>query len=228
MKLASTNRRKARAFTLIEMIGVLAVIAILAAVLIPKVFEAINNSRINNAAMACNAIKTGIADHYAKYGSIACDGTTATPTVLTVPVAGYNNYDTVLLKEQLIDKLFATKLGDGTSGTTTGTRIVLLPAPAAIGGAVTAADPPAAASDASFALDGNATTTDTISGSIVAVAMITGVTLQDARSLNNIIDGTAPNMGEGATAGTDIAGRVKYAGITPGTTGTVYVYLTHR
>ena len=39
------------AFTLIEMIGVLAVIAILAAVLIPKVSEAINNSLINNAAI---------------------------------------------------------------------------------------------------------------------------------------------------------------------------------
>jgi prepilin-type N-terminal cleavage/methylation domain-containing protein len=216
-----------KGFTLIEMIGVLAVIAILAAVLIPKVFEAINNARINNAAMACNSIKTGIADHYAKYGSIACDGTMTPPTVLAAPVAGYNNFDGILLKEQLIDKLFATRVGDGTSGTAAGTRIVLLPAPAAVGGNPTAPATPAAAADAYFSLDGSGP--NTISGSIVAVALITGVTLEDARALNKIIDGSAQNMGEPtATPGTDLAGRVKYAGITPGTTGTVYVYLTHR
>jgi len=213
-----------KGFTLIEMIGVLAVIAILAAVLIPKVFEAINNSRINNAAMACNAVKTGIADHYAKYGSIACDGTTATPTVLTVPVAGYNNFDGILLREQLIDKLFATRLGDGTSGTVAGTRIVLLPPPAAAGGTVTAATVPAAAADAYFDLSGSGT--NTISGSTVAVALVTGVTLEDARALNKIIDGTAPAMGESA-AGQDLAGRVKY-NFGANATATVYVYLTHR
>lgn len=62
----SKHRVKASGFTLIEMIGVLAVIAILAAVLIPKVFEAISNSRVNNTAMSCNTVKTAVADHYAK------------------------------------------------------------------------------------------------------------------------------------------------------------------
>jgi prepilin-type N-terminal cleavage/methylation domain-containing protein len=229
MKLYSqpTNRvgnRQNKGFTLIEMIGVLAVIAILAAVLIPKVFEAINNARINNAAMACNSIKTGVADHYAKYGSIACDGTATPATPLTVAATGYNNYDGVLLREQLIDKLFATRLGDGTSGTTTGTRIVLLPPPAAPGGTVTAATTPTAAADAYFDLSGSGT--NTISGSAVAVALITGVTLEDARALNRIIDGTAAPMGEG-TAGQDLAGRVKYD-FQGAATATVYVYLTHR
>jgi prepilin-type N-terminal cleavage/methylation domain-containing protein len=46
MKLKTkTNNNKG--FTLIEMIGVLAVIAILAALLIPKVFQAITEARIN-------------------------------------------------------------------------------------------------------------------------------------------------------------------------------------
>src|SRR5690242_19958807 len=115
MKVYSAKINRARkgaqqGFTLIEMIGVLAVIAILAAVLIPKVFEAINNARVNNAAMSYNTVKTAIADHYAKFGSIAVDGSTATPTVLTPPIP---QFDQVLVKEQFLDKPFATKIGDG-------------------------------------------------------------------------------------------------------------------
>src|SRR6266436_5964276 len=88
----SKNQKRLGAFTLIEMIGVLAVIAILAAVLIPKVFEAINNSRINNASMSCDTVKTAIADHYAKYGSLNVDGSVTPPTVITntLPLTTYD------------------------------------------------------------------------------------------------------------------------------------------
>src|SRR3989442_1205450 len=74
--------RRSVAFTLIEMIGVLAVIAILAALLIPKIFEAINNARISNALVSYNTVKTACMDHYAKYGGInntANRGTSAVP-----------------------------------------------------------------------------------------------------------------------------------------------------
>jgi len=84
-KINRAARRRKQGFTLIEMIGVLAVIAILAAVLIPKVFEAINNSRINNSAMTCNTAKTALVDHYAKFGSIPVDGTATPPTALSMP-----------------------------------------------------------------------------------------------------------------------------------------------
>ena len=70
MKIISNQRKSSQAFTLIEMIGVLAVIAILASMLIPKIFEAINNSKINNAAVSYNTVKTALADHYAKWGSL--------------------------------------------------------------------------------------------------------------------------------------------------------------
>src|SRR5678809_499256 len=89
-------------FTLIEMIGVLAVIAILAAVLIPKVFEAINNARVNNAAMTINSAKTACVDHYAKYGSFPVDGSSGTPVAIAAP----NDpllFDLVLVKEGLMD-----------------------------------------------------------------------------------------------------------------------------
>src|SRR5437867_2204449 len=107
-----TNRagsRRNQGFTLIEMIGVLAVIAILAAVLVPKVFEAINNSRINNTAMSCQTVKTAIIDHFAKFGSLAA-GVTTPPVAITAPT---NNYDGYLLQEAFLDKPFAVKIGDG-------------------------------------------------------------------------------------------------------------------
>src|SRR5688500_1356317 len=97
-------KKKASGFTLIEMIGVLAVIAILAALLIPKIFEAINNARINNAAINVQTVKTAIADHYAKFGSLASSNgvpITAIPSV---------DYDVVLLQEGFTDKPFSTKL----------------------------------------------------------------------------------------------------------------------
>src|SRR2546423_15109243 len=106
---SALNRRN-QGFTLIEMIGVLAVIAILAAVLIPKVFEAINNSRINNGSMTYNTVKTAIADHYAKFGAIPIDGSSGTPTVITLPNEAF---DVTLLKEAFLDKPFSVKIGDG-------------------------------------------------------------------------------------------------------------------
>src|SRR5436190_1721490 len=106
---ADTARRNA--FTLIEMIGVLAVIAILAAVLVPKVFQAINDSRINNTALSCQTIKTAIIDHYSKFGSLNA-GFAIPPTVISTPT---NNFDKILLAEALVDKPFAVKIGDATA-----------------------------------------------------------------------------------------------------------------
>ncbi len=129
--------RRSVAFTLIEMIGVLAVIAILAALLIPKIFEAINNARISNALVSYNTVKTACMDHYAKYGGI---NSTTNGAVLGVPI---NNYDNLLLSESFLDKPFLVKVGtnsfvqvvtassspydlagNGVYGTTNGTYVV--------------------------------------------------------------------------------------------------------
>jgi prepilin-type N-terminal cleavage/methylation domain-containing protein len=139
MKLEKSALRKngAKAFTLIEMIGVLAVIAILAALLIPKIFEAINNARVNNALVSYNTIKAATADHYAKYGGIILSSNGVALGSTT------NNYDLQLLYEGFIDKPFITKIGttswvqvasasvsqydldgDGTYETTNGTYVV--------------------------------------------------------------------------------------------------------
>src|SRR2546422_721572 len=95
MKISLNQKSARKGFTLIEMIGVLAVITILASLLIPKIFEAINNVRISNAALSYNSIKTATADHYAKFG--------------TLPIANF--FDRLLVTEGFADKNFSVKIG---------------------------------------------------------------------------------------------------------------------
>src|SRR5256885_6291884 len=100
MKVTNNQRKFTRGFTLIEMIGVLAVIAILASILTPKIFEAINSARINNTVKSYNAIKTAVMDHYGKYGALNFNGSTQAPAVAAELAA----YDTgILLPEAMID-----------------------------------------------------------------------------------------------------------------------------
>src|SRR5436189_5435039 len=100
--ISQQSRKSSQAFTLIEMIGGLAVSAILASMLVPKIFEAINSARINNTVQSYNAIKTAAMDHYGKYGAINILGTTGAAFVAGSAQA--TNYDgAVLLPESLID-----------------------------------------------------------------------------------------------------------------------------
>jgi len=224
MKLDSnTISRKRAAFTLIEMIGVLAVIAILAAVLIPKVFEAINNSRINNAAMSVQTVKTAMADHYAKAGSFAAQATIY-GTNIPVTLPKYN-YDQVLMGESFLDKAFATRIGNGVLGTggQAGTRVEALDVGPSPGLNWQLGTTPGATDATGFALAGGST--NTVVGSACLVCVITGVTENDAKDLNDRIDG--PTLGVALGSAPDLNGRVKYAAPTSGVTD-VYVYVTHR
>ncbi len=227
MKIQTTQKAfsKKYGFTLIEMIGVLAVIAILAAVLVPKVFQAINDSRVNNAAMACQTAKTALTDHYAKFGGLTINGTLANPAPVTIPAGGaYNNFDTILLQEQFLDKPFTTKLGTPNNGTKTGARVDLMDLTGVT--AATAVD----GTSATFDLDNSSANggPNDVIGSAVAVAVIPGVALSDARDLSLRIDGESLSTAAGTPTDPDFKGRVKYGPANANGQTEVYIYLTHR
>src|SRR5262245_29768807 len=160
------------AFTLIEIVGVLAVIAILASILIPVVFQAIHNARIDNSATTVNTVKTACVGHFAKFGGLCLDGNVIPPS--PIPLDGSDSraseFDLVLLQEAFLDKPFSVSIGAG--------YIELVPA--------LASTEQVDGVNAAYDLDGNSPANDAI-GSSVATAVIVGVNLEDARALNNII-----------------------------------------
>jgi prepilin-type N-terminal cleavage/methylation domain-containing protein len=210
-----TNRaRQTSGFTLIEMIGVLAVIAILAALLLPKVFSAIADAKINNAVVSTETIKTACADHYGKYGRF---NTSFGTNITAAPIL---TYDTNLLFEALIDKPFQTKLG-------TNWAIVMAKCEAAsVSPAAPNADPTGTATgESSYCLDG-VSGKNQATGDLVMEAVLQGVAQADAQAISLRIDGPALTPASSAS-GDDLVGRVKYKDASGGPT-TVYIYLTHR
>lgn len=57
-------------FTLVEMIGVLAIIAILIALLLPKIFSLIASTKARSLAAAVRTYETGIVNYYADIGTV--------------------------------------------------------------------------------------------------------------------------------------------------------------
>jgi general secretion pathway protein G len=212
MRVDRKNSQRNKGFTLIEMIGVLAVIAILAALLIPKIFGAINDARVNNAVVSYNTIKAASAEHYAKYGAFDKTAAGATVTNGIAPptgAAGLNYWDAQLLAEGFADKLFLVKLG-------TNSYAQVVPG--------TGGPPLAFPSASQYDLDGDGNN-DVVNGNWVVETIIEGVPGTDAKDVNDRLDGdSGPFV---VTVGNaDVRGRVKYDPTTKG--GTLRIYATHR
>jgi len=210
MKVTKPAKQQNRAFTLIEMIGVLAVIAILAALLIPKVFQAITEARINTVPVGAATCKTATVDHYAKYSGLnILFGTNA---MTTYPITNYD--ERILMAEQLLDKPFAPRVGANAD-------IVLASISTQANG-----DQVTTSEGLTYCLTGGTNPgTNDVTGAHVVFATIEQVPVADAQAISMRIDGLAMSEPEGSKT-EDTRGRVKYNGTTDPTT--IYIYLTHR
>ena len=211
------TKQKAAAFTLIEIIGVVAVIAILAAVLTPRVINVIARGKISATAQSIGSLKSATTDYLGKNGSLPTrDGTGSTNGAVSV-----GRFDADLVTAGFTEKLFACSIGTQTfdSSALTG-RIHIRSVSATSSATVTA--PTATVGGVNFDLDRSTSTADFTSGQMVVTAFIPGVSITDAIALNKIIDG---DDNTGTTA--DSTGRCMYSAAAVDNTVTVYVYVAH-
>ena len=103
MKGQKTSRlqRGTAGFTLVEMIGVLAIIALLAGMLVPRIMQAIRDARVNSTAVSLNTLRAAVAQYMTKNNSLGTPGDD-----------GYTlNYDATLVSDGDLDKGFEARIG---------------------------------------------------------------------------------------------------------------------
>jgi type IV pilus assembly protein PilA len=209
-------QHRSRGFTLIELIGVLAIIGILAGVLLPKVIQATARSKVNSTAASFNTLKTASADYFGKNGSFPLRaGTGAT----NAPVAT-GRFDADLVAGGFLEKLYSCSIGSQLNdGSVLTGRTHVRSQTAANSGTVTIT---ATAGGDNFDLDGNTSTPDFTTANTIISVMIPGVATSDAVELNKLLDN---ETADGSTA--NLTGRCIFSTPSGGTT-TVYLYVAHQ
>lgn len=212
-------------FTLIEMIGVLSVIAILVALLLPKVFEIMAESNANAVAGAVKTYEVAIVDYFADIGSILPLDVAGIPTM----EASGDSVNVESLGARLtLDKSDPLNTGSNKWTTFNGPYLASFSSdnPPGLGAKVfmPVRDGPAygAATTATnrgydFNGDGNS---DIPTNSHVVFLRIRSVSLRNFERVDRILD---PGIGS-TSAERQLRGRVKYDAVT----NRMRIYLIHK
>jgi prepilin-type N-terminal cleavage/methylation domain-containing protein len=204
-----------RAFSLIELIGVLAILAMLTALLLPRlsgkhqsapdVIRTMNEAHITEAMIAVQSIEPIINTHIAQFGSLG--------SFNGAPAASgtYDNFSQILIKEGVLERPFGVSLGSssflrliGTSGLTATTPVDGL--------------------NGAYDLDGDGKN-DVVGAAFVVEAVILGVKEAEAMALNDRLDG--PRLAA-INGGDDLLGRVIYRKAGADGLTEVHVHIMHK
>lgn len=204
-----------RAFSFIELIGILAIAAILTALLLPKishslhrtdVIQTVNEAHVLELTVAIRSLESAINAHLAQFGTLAsADGK---PLAIS---GSYDQFGQILLSEGLLDRPFSARLG-----TNAFIRLVNV-------SGLTATTPVNCVNGA-YDLDGDGRN-DIAGAAFVAEAIIGGVTGVQAAAVDNRVDG-ARLAGPGGEA--NLVGRVIY--LKPDLEGRteLHIHLLHK
>ena len=195
--------RNQRAFTLVEIIGVLAIISIIVGLLLPPIFRFVDNANVSAVTHTVRASKAAIWEYYVQNKSFP-------PTDVTLVGAG-------LLDRPIDPKVGADAVGDGYLRNLTATDENI-----AVGGdGITGTN---------FDLSGDGMTTqEAPAGAGLVVLELDDVNRDNAEALNEAIDGATLGDASDSVAGdgADELGAVIYDG-RAGFPTTVYIYLAHQ
>ena len=218
--------RQPKGFTLVEMIGVLAIIAILIALLLPKIFQLIASSNARSLAAAMRTYETAIIKYYADVGTVyPLDATGAPATEAT----GLSTTATSLAARLTLDAADPLNVGtnqwvrfrgpylekfNSANPPGLGTTMVMPTVPAVAFGTATTA------TNIGWDLKGDDGNSDIPTAARVAYLRVDGISDIEFQEIDGIID---PGIGAGV-AQQQLRGRVKY----DAANDQLYLYLAHQ
>ncbi len=213
--------------TMIEMIGVLGVVAVLAALIIPRVFDVITDSKVDALATALRTYETGVTKYYADVGSLLpldaqgipqIEGTGDSAVVTSLPARlTLQSTDPLVLGTNLWPKFQGPYLQKFNSDMPPeiGTNMFIptnIPVPI---------NTPVTSDNMGWDLKGDDGNSDIPTDAHVAFFKLQGIGEEDFLKLDQIVDSLI-----GTTdAERKLRGRAKWD---PANDGTLYLYLAHR